>query len=69
MQNKNELLLNKTEKNCLENYMISVWKAAKYYKKNKGVITKKTKKVQKNVKKRYKSKDWISKKKKKIQVK
>ena len=41
MQNKNELLLNKTEKNCLENYMISVRKAAKYYKKNKGVITKK----------------------------
>ena len=43
MQNKNELLLNKTEKNCLENYMISVRKAAQYYKKNKGVITKKNK--------------------------
>ena len=43
MQNENELLLNKTEKNCLENYMISVRKAAKYYKKNKVVIIKKNK--------------------------
>ena len=52
MQYKNELLLNKTEKKCCENYMISMRKAAKYYKKSKGVITEKEANKYKNMSKK-----------------
>ena len=52
MQYKNELLLNKTEKNCWENYMISMRKTAKYYKKSKGVITEKETNKYKNMSKK-----------------